>query len=111
MIVTIFRSRLRPEHSAEYYETVKRMVEIATRMPGYISHKVFAHEDGERVNIIEFTDEASQRAWATETRHLEAKKRGRAAFYADYKLQVCNVIRESKFASETSGTPRSAPAE
>jgi heme-degrading monooxygenase HmoA len=100
MIVTIFRSRLRSEHSAEYYETVKRMVEIATKMPGYMSHKVFSHEDGERVNIIEFADEASQRAWATEARHLEAKKRGRAAFYAEYKLQVCNVIRESKFTDD-----------
>lgn len=112
MILTVFRSRLRPEHSAEYYETVAKMVEIATKMPGYLSHKVFAHEDGERVNIIEFADAASQRAWATETRHLEAKKRGRAAFYAEYKLQVCEVVRESKFsATETSGTPRAAPAE
>jgi heme-degrading monooxygenase HmoA len=112
MIVTIFRSRLRPEHADEYYEAVKRMVEIATKMPGYVSHKVFAHEDGERVNIVEFADEASQRAWATETRHLEAKKRGRAAFYAEYKLQVCEVVRESRFsATESAGTPHRAPAE
>jgi heme-degrading monooxygenase HmoA len=112
MIVTIFRSRLRPENSAEYYDTVARMVEIAVKMPGYISHKVFSHEDGERVNIIEFADPDSQRAWATEARHLEAKKRGRAAFYAEYKLQVCEVVRESTFsASESAGTTHRARVE
>ena len=97
MILTVFRSRLRPESSAEYYDRVKEMVEIATKMPGYVRHKVFVAEDGERVNIVEFADEASQRAWATESRHLEAKKRGRAAFYQEYSLQVCQVLRESTF--------------
>ena len=112
MILTVFRSRLRPENSAEYYDRVKEMVQIATTMPGYIRHKVFVAEDGERVNIVEFADEASQRAWATESRHLEAKKRGRAAFYQEYSLQVCQVIRESRFKSdETAGTPRREPAE
>ena len=112
MILTVFRSRLRPENSAEYYDRVKEMVEIATKMPGYVRHKVFVAEDGERVNIVEFADEASQRAWATESRHIEAKKRGRAAFYAEYSLQVCQVLRESKFRQgETAETPRAAPAE
>ena len=122
MILTVFRSRLLPGSSAEYHDTVKRMVEIATKMPGYVRHKVFTAEDGERVNIVEFEDEASQRAWATESRHLEAKKRGRAAFYQEYRLQVCNVLRESTFRhpgegrdpitrSESAETPRAAPAE
>jgi heme-degrading monooxygenase HmoA len=97
MLVTIFRNRLLPDHIDEYYETAKRMSEIATTMPGYISHKTFTAEDGERVTIVEFADAAGQRAWATELRHLEAKKRGRAAFYAEYKLQVCEVQRESTF--------------
>src|SRR5512144_1240985 len=97
MIVTIFRSRLKPENVEEYYATAKRMAEIATKMPGYVSHKSFVAEDGERVNIVEFADAESQRAWATELRHVEAKKRGRAAFYAEYKLQVCEVKRESSF--------------
>ena len=112
MMLTVFRSRLRPEHSAEYYDKVTEMVEIAKGMPGYIRHKVFAAEDGERVNIVEFADEASQRAWATEARHLEAKKRGRAAFYEEYSLQVCKVIRDSRFKQgESVETPRAAPAE
>ena len=122
MILTVFRSRLKPEGLSEYYDTVKEMVEIARGMPGYLRHKVFTAEDGERVNIVEFKDAETQRAWATEARHLEAKKRGRAAFYSEYSLQVCEVIRESTFRhpgegrdaitpTGTSGTPRAEPAE
>ena len=107
MIVTVFRSRLKAENAAEYYETAKRMSEIARTMPGYISHKGFTAEDGERVTIVEFKDEESQRAWATELRHVEAKKRGRAAFYAEYKLQVCEVKRETAFTA-TSRAPQEA---
>ena len=97
MIVTIFRSRLKGDNAAEYYETAKRMSEIARGMPGYVSHKAFTAEDGERVTVVEFADEASQRAWATEVRHVEAKKRGREAFYLEYKLQVCELKYEHAF--------------
>jgi heme-degrading monooxygenase HmoA len=107
VIVTIFRNRLQPEHLEEYYATAKQMSEIARTMPGYISHKTFTAEDGERVTIVEFAHEEGQRAWSTEMRHQEAKKRGRAAFYTEYKLQVCEVQREHAFTA-TSPAPQAA---
>ena len=97
MVLTIFRNRLKPENVDEYYEWAARISELAKTMPGYVSHKTFAAEDGERVTIVEFADEASQRVWSTEARHVEAKKKGRASFYTEYKLQVCTVDRESTF--------------
>ena len=97
MVVTIFRNRLKADNAAEYYEWAARISGLAKTMPGYVSHKTFAAEDGERVTIVEFADEESQRGWSTESRHLEAKKKGRADFYTEYKLQVCSVTRESTF--------------
>ncbi|MGH7954169.1 MAG: antibiotic biosynthesis monooxygenase family protein, partial [Limisphaerales bacterium] len=49
MIVTIFRSRLRLEHREEYERWAKRIHDIALTMPGFISIKTFAADDGERV--------------------------------------------------------------
>ena len=97
MVVTIFRNRLKPENVAEYYEWAGRIAALAQTMPGYVSHKGFTAEDGERVTIVEFADEASQRGWSTEMQHVEAKKKGRADFYTEYKIQVCSVQRESTF--------------
>src|SRR5688572_28154511 len=97
MIVTIFRNRLKPENVDEYYEWAGRIAALAQTMPGYVSHKGFTAEDGERVTIVEFADEESQRRWSTEVRHVEAKKKGRADFYSEYKIQICTVQRESAF--------------
>ena len=97
MVVTIFRNRLKPENETEYYEWAARMSALAKTMPGYVSHKTFAADDGERVTLVEFADEQSQRVWSTNLQHVDAKKKGRADFYTEYKLQVCSVQRESAF--------------
>lgn len=97
MIVTVFRSRLDPANTEEYYQVAAKMSELAKSMPGYVSHKVFTNEDGERVTIVEFEDESSQEAWRTRLEHVQAQQRGRNAFYTEYKLQICKVIRESSF--------------
>jgi len=97
MIVTVFRSRQNPEAREEYTLWAARMSELARTMPGYVSHKAFVAEDGERVTIVEFANEEAQRAWAQHPQHVDAKKKGRAAFYSEYKLQTCQVLRESRF--------------
>jgi heme-degrading monooxygenase HmoA len=96
MILTVFRSRLRDEARAEYFDLAAEMAALAQTMPGFRSRKTFVAEDGERVIIVEFEDEASQRAWSTHPRHVDAKRKGRQDFYSEYSLQVCEVIRESR---------------
>ena len=109
MIVTIFRNRLDPANVEEYYAWAGRIAELAKSMPGYVSHKGFTAEDGERVTIVEFADQASQEAWSRQAQHVEAKKKGRAAFYTEYKIQVCTVQKESSFTRpQGEGQDRSA---
>ena len=97
MIVTVFRSRLRPESADEYGDWSTRMSDLAKTMPGYISHKGFVAPDGERVTIVEFEDEESLKGWRHQTDHMAAQKKGRADFYSEYKIQVCTVQRQTEF--------------
>jgi heme-degrading monooxygenase HmoA len=97
MVLTVFRSRLREESRDDYAATAAQMSALARSMPGYRSHKAFVAEDGERVTIVEFDDEQAQRNWSAQADHVAAKRRGREAFYAEYSLQVCEVVRESRF--------------
>jgi heme-degrading monooxygenase HmoA len=101
MVITIFRSRLKPESMEEYSRWAKRMSELAETMPGYISHKGFVAEDGERVTIVEFEDEEGQRNWRTNAEHIEAQKKGRRDFYSEYSLQVCRVDRTTSFPAKS----------
>jgi heme-degrading monooxygenase HmoA len=95
MVVTVFRNRLRADARDEYQVWIARMRDLAMKMPGYVSHKTFTADDGERVTIVEFESEAAHKAWATHPEHVQAKGLGRDRFYSDYKIQVCSVQRES----------------
>ena len=97
MIVTVFRSRLMPGLQEEYVALVDRMQQIAKTIPGYISHKSFWADDGERVTIVEFEHEEGQRAWRMHPEHLAAQKQGRVKYYETYDVQVCNVLHEAHF--------------
>jgi len=80
MIVTVFRSRLRPGIRDEYVALADRMNELAMTMPGYVSHKGFFADDGERVTIVEFEHEEGMRAWRTNPEHRAAQKLAREKF-------------------------------
>ena len=97
MIVTVFRSRLRPDVREDYVALADRMNEIARTMPGYVSHKGFFAEDGERVTIVEFEHEEGMRAWRMHPEHRAAQKLARDRFYAEYSVQVCEVTREGRW--------------
>src|SRR5512141_731795 len=103
MIVTVFRSRLRDGLRDDYMALVESMVEIATKMPGYISHKGFFAEDGERCTIVEFESEETQRAWRMNPEHRDAQRKGRDLYYQDFSLQICELKRESKFDRNAKG--------
>ena len=107
MIVTVFRSRLSPGVREEYLALVERMNELAANMPGYISHKGFFAEDGERVTIVEFESEETLRAWRMHPEHMAAQRKGRTDYYSEYRLQTCELLHDYHF---TKASPAAASA-
>lgn len=97
MIVTVFRARLRPEHAEEFNRLALEIGAQADAMPGFVSRKVFTAEDGERVTIVEFASREAHDAWAAHAPHRAAQQLGRERFYSDYKVQVCELVRERIF--------------
>ena len=107
MMITVFRSRVRQENIEDYMKVAARMSELARSMPGYVSHKGFTAEDGERVTIVEFESEETQRAWAQLPAHREAQRLGQERFYSEFKIQVCKLVRENAFTFSGGSRPRS----
>ncbi len=95
-VMTIFRSRKRPEAEAAYAETAEQMEAAARAMPGFVDFKVFVAEDGERVSLITFDSPAAQRAWRDDPRHRLAKQQGLDDFYLEYSIQVgaCDYVSQ-----------------
>jgi heme-degrading monooxygenase HmoA len=108
MIVTVFRSRLRPGVRDEYVALVDRIARIAETMPGYVSHKGFFADDGERVTIVEFEHAEGLRAWRLNPEHIAAQRLARTKYYTEYSVQVCTLDRESKFKAQDAEQPAAA---
>lgn len=96
-IVTVFRNRLLPDGVAEYGSRAEEIHALALAMPGLVDVKSFTADDGERVTIATFADEASQRAWREHAEHRVAQQQGRDRFYAEYSIQVCETVRARGF--------------
>lgn len=106
MIITVFRSRLRPDHRPEYKRWAKRIHDLAVTAPGFISVKTFTAEDGERVSLVEFESEETLVAWRDHPEHRRAQELGRRRFYSEYHIQVCQPIRDYSFPKKTDVPPR-----
>jgi heme-degrading monooxygenase HmoA len=102
-IVTVFRSRLRPDAVEEYHGRAAEIERLARTMPGLVDVKEFAAADGERVTLVTFRDEETQTAWRTQADHRVAQQQGRDRFYATYSIQVCETVRVRSFT--TAPTP------
>jgi heme-degrading monooxygenase HmoA len=99
MIYTLFFSRLRDEYTGEgrsvYMEDAMRVLEHARgNHPGFVDLKTYTAEDGERLTVARFESHDAQHAWRTDAAHVEAQKRGRAQYYVEYRIVVCEEVRE-----------------
>jgi len=102
-VITIFRSRLREDGAAAYSQHAERMSELARTMPGYVEHKLFVAEDGERATLVTFADQASHDGWRNHPEHRSAQKAGRAGYYAEYSIAVGTVERAGSWTRPTAG--------
>jgi heme-degrading monooxygenase HmoA len=96
-VITDFFSRLKPGVDIEYHDVAQRMNDLATQMPGYIEHKSFRADDGERVTIVTFADQSSHEAWRSHPEHRAAQQAGRERFYSEYSLTVAEVRHHREF--------------
>jgi heme-degrading monooxygenase HmoA/ketosteroid isomerase-like protein len=99
--VIVFRSRLRPEHAAEFNRHADQVHERAITMKGFLSTKDFAAEDGERITIVEFDSAENLATWRDDPAHREAQQLGRTNYYSQYSIQVCSELRTSTFDGTT----------
>ncbi len=97
-VITVFRSRLRPDAEANGYSHLAARMEARARtMPGFVEFKTFTATDGERVSVITFDTFEHHAAWRDDPEHRAAQQRGRDAFYVEYSISVCEQHHQRSF--------------
>ena len=107
MVIVVFRTHVKPQADLEKLNALnQKMVALVSKMPGFLSIKDFSAQDGEFLVIAEFDSLESVDAWKAHPEHLVAQQRGREEFFADYRIQVCNLIRTSDFTANPDNSTR-----
>jgi heme-degrading monooxygenase HmoA len=98
MVIVVFRTHVKPQADlAQLNALNQRMVALVSQMPGFVSLKDFAAQDGEFLVLAEFDSLESVDAWKAHPEHHAAQWRGREEVFAEYRIQVCHVLRTADF--------------
>ena len=90
-VAVIFTS-MRTDGDNGYAETAEAMERLAAQQPGYLG--IEAAREGLGITVSYWRDEASARAWKQVSEHLVAQRRGRQAWYLDYRVRIATVTRD-----------------
>jgi heme-degrading monooxygenase HmoA len=104
MVVVVFRARLKPGIQKEYQQTDARMAKLAATMPGFVSYRQYASADGEDVAVVEFASQETVAAWGAHPEHREAQRLGRERWFTEYRITVCDAVREYSFRARVSSS-------
>jgi heme-degrading monooxygenase HmoA len=88
----VFTSQ-RADADRGYGEMAERMVELASKQPGFLGVETVRGADGFGVTISYWADEESIAAWKAHPGHQPAQEAGKSVWYEDYMMRVAKVER------------------
>lgn len=93
MIIAIFRSKVAPQHQAEFEIRYAEMSKLIAGISGYLGHqKLFDEQKQENVVIVEFETEEAFDAWDKHPEHKKAKMLGKEYIFDAYDVAVGRVF-------------------
>ena len=87
----IFTS-LRTPGDKGYAAMTSRMLELASRQPGFLG--VESARDDLGITVSYWADLESIKTWKDHPEHKEAQKAGYETWYSSYKTRICKVERD-----------------
>jgi len=87
----IFTSHLSKDDQG-YDDMAEKMVELASKQPGFIGIESAREEVG--VTVSYWTDVDSIKNWKANVEHSEAQRLGREKWYSSFKTRISKVERD-----------------
>ena len=88
----IFTSQ-RTDGDRGYGNTADRMVELASKQPGFLGVESVCGADGFGITVSYWESEAAIRGWKAHSEHKVAQMAGKKVWYEDYTIRVAKVER------------------
>jgi len=78
-----------------YRQTAERMMELASRQPGFLGVESARETVG--ITVSYWRDLSSIKAWKADAHHRTAQETGRKRWYSEYRIRICRVTAEYGF--------------
>lgn len=95
----IFTSRRKPGIEDDYGAASARMMELGTKMPGFLGIESARNTEGFGITVSYWESEEAIKNWRTHAEHLIVQKKGRDHFYEWYESRVGRIERAVSFKS------------
>ena len=92
-IAVIFLSTRTGDDADGYAEAAVAMDALAARQPGYLGVDSARGPSGFGITVSYWVDDAAALAWREHPDHIAIRDRGRALWYADYRVDVARIER------------------
>jgi heme-degrading monooxygenase HmoA len=93
-VAVIFASQ-RTEGDRGYGAVADRMVELASRQPGFLGVESARDAEGFGITVSYWKDEAAVAVWKAQADHAMAQRLGKETWYSAFRLRVAKVERDS----------------
>ncbi len=85
-------SSLRSDNIDGYDETATRMIELASRQPGFLGVESVREDLG--ITVSYWSDIESIKNWKANAEHREVQRKGIKTWYSNYKTRIALVERD-----------------
>jgi heme-degrading monooxygenase HmoA len=97
MIAVIFEVVPKPDGRQEYRDIAAQLRPLLDQIDGFVSVERFESltQPGKILSLSVFRGEAALEQWRNLERHRMVQYKGRTHLFADYRLRIASVIRDS----------------
>lgn len=94
----IFTSQ-RTEQDGDSYGKMADLIDaLAQQQPGFIRVESVRNEEGKGITVSYWESLEAIQAWKDNAKHLTAQQLGKDKWYTNYKVEICQMIKDYSFA-------------
>jgi heme-degrading monooxygenase HmoA len=96
----IFTSLRTSEEPEEYAEMAQRMIDLASRRPGFLGVESARDETGVGITVSYWDSREAIESWGRDAAHREAQTLGMSVWYERFRLRICRVEEDRVFPAQ-----------
>ncbi len=92
----IFKTKRNLPMPLEYGDMSQKLLELAKKQKGFIRIDSVADTSGNGISVSYWESLEAICDWKQNSVHLQAQSEGKANWYEDYTVEICEIIRSYK---------------